>query len=144
MEQRITVLTIGAQDLTLMRNFYEDVLGWQPVAQNEDIVFYQMNGFLISLSKKAGLETFIGVELGTRGPVTIGYNVDTEAEVLEVYNQLVASGVKILKRPTEPPFGGLFFYFQDIEGNILEVACNRFVLLDTEKNAIGHLPIEDL
>ena len=48
MQQRITVLTIGANDLTAMQAFYQEVLGWKPVASNADIVFYQMNGFLLS------------------------------------------------------------------------------------------------
>jgi len=30
MEQRITVLSIAADDLPAMRNFYENTLGWQP------------------------------------------------------------------------------------------------------------------
>jgi len=69
MHQRISVLTIGANDLVAMRGFYEEVLGWKPVASNADIVFYQMNGFLLSLAKKDSLCEFIGVELGERGPV---------------------------------------------------------------------------
>lgn len=144
MQQRITVLTIGANDLTAMRAFYEEVLGWKPVASNADIVFYQMNGFLLSIAKKVSLSEFIGVELGERGPVTIGYNVDTETEVTALYEEFVAKGVTILKEPTAPPFGGLFFYFQDVEGNMLEVACNSFVLLDAVQNAVGHKPIDDL
>ncbi|HKG06680.1 MAG TPA: VOC family protein [Pedobacter sp.] len=144
MKQRITVLTIGAKDLHAMQEFYENILGWSPVARNADIVFYQMNGFLLSIAKKESLSEFIGADLGERGPVTIGYNVDKEAEVIALYEKFVAKGVTILKEPTTPPFGGLFFYFQDVEGNVLEVACNSFVLLDDVKNAIGHKPIADL
>lgn len=49
MEQRISVLTIGAEDLNAMKTFYEQTLGWIPVAQNKDIVFYKLNGFLLSV-----------------------------------------------------------------------------------------------
>jgi hypothetical protein len=52
--------------------------------------------------------------------------------------------VNILKEPTEPPFGGLFFYFTDIEGNIIEVAYNPYVILDDDMNAIAHKPIDGL
>ena len=144
MQQRITVLSIGATDLVSMRSFYEDVLEWKPVAGNSDIVFYQMNGFLLSIAKKEDLSAFIGVNLGERGPVTIGYNVDTEHEVNAIYEELLAKGVSILKPPTVPPFGGLFFYFEDVEGNILEIACNPFVMLDEVKNAVGHKAIDIL
>ncbi len=61
MEQRISVLTIGANNLSAMRKFYEEVLGWKPVAENKDIVFYKMNGFLFSIGKRNELANFIGI-----------------------------------------------------------------------------------
>lgn len=144
MEQRISVLTIGANDLAALRKFYEEALEWQPVAQNKDIVFYQMNGFLLSLSGKQNLEQFIGTTMGNRGPITIGYNVDTEAEVQRIYEKLIEKGVKTFQAPKAPPFGGLFFYFEDPEGNILEVACNRYVTMNAAHDVTGHLPIDEL
>jgi len=146
MEQRLSVLSIGADDLYSMRNFYEVILGWRPIAENKDIVFYKMNGFLFSIGKRKDLANFIGVNSdgsGFRG-FTFGYNVSTENEVRELHKQLKAKGVKILNEPTAPPFGGLFFYFEDVEGNILEIACNTFVSLDGEKNAVDHKSIDHL
>lgn len=145
MEQRISVLTIGADDLNAMKNFYGQVLGWKTVAENKDIAFYKLNGFLLSICDRKTLADFIGVDHKGQGfrPVTIGYNVESKEEVLKLYDQL-KDNVKILKEPTEPPFGGLFFYFEDVEGNILEVAQNSFVKLDNNKNAIDHKPIDHL
>lgn len=145
MDQRISVLTIGADDLNAMKTFYGDVLGWETAAENKDIVFYKLNGLLFSICEKKMLADFIGVDHNGQGfrPVVIGYNVDSKEEVLSFYDQL-KDKVKILKEPTEPPFGGLFFYFADIEGNILEIAQNSFVTLDKDKNAIGHKPIDHL
>lgn len=146
MEQRITVLTIGANDLQAMRKFYEGNFGWKPVAENKDIIFYKMNGFLFSIGKRKELSDFIGVSPEGSGfrSVTFGYNVPTEDEVRKLYKHLKDKGVKMLNEPTKPPFGGLFFYFEDIEGNIIEIAYNTFVLLDKENNAIGHKPIDHL
>jgi len=146
MEQRISVLTIGANNLSAMRKFYEEVLGWKPVAENKDIVFYKMNGFLFSIGKRNELANFIGINPEGTGfrAVTFGYNVRTENEVREFYKELKAKGVKILKKPTAPPFGGLFFYFEDIEGNIIEIACNTFIPLDKDNNAVDHKPIDHL
>ena len=146
MEQRMSVLTIGANDLSGMKKFYEEKLGWKPVAENNDIVFYKMNGFLFSIGKREELAKFIGINSdgsGFRG-VTFGYNVPTEKEVWELYDQLKEKGVKMLNEPTEPPFGGLYFYFEDVEGNIIEIAYNTFVPLDDKNNAIGHKLIDHL
>jgi uncharacterized protein len=145
MEQRISVLTIGADNLTKMKTFYSEVLGWKPVTQNQDIAFLKLNGFLLSICDRKMLADFIGINAQGSGfrSVTIGYNVPSREEVLRLYQELKEK-VAILKEPTEPPFGGLFFYFQDIEGNILEVAYNPFITLDSTGNAVDHKPIEHL
>lgn len=146
MDQRLSVVTIATDDLPAMKVFYEDIFGWQPLAGNNDIVFYKLNGFLLSLCKRKQLTDFIGIRPEGTGfrAVTFGYNVSTETEVLDLYDALKSKGVKILGTPQQPPFGGLFFYFQDIEGNILEIASNPYVLLDDHNNAIGHKPIDHL
>ena len=69
--------------------------------------------------------------------------MDSKEEVLKLYDQLKGK-VKILKEPTEPPFGGLFFYFTDIKVNIIEIAQNSFITLDKNKNAIDHKPIDNV
>lgn len=145
MEQRISVLTIGADSLQEMKNFYTQLLGWEPVAENKDIVFFKLNGFLLSICDRKMLADFIGVSAAGSGfrSITVGYNVASKEEVLKLYNQL-KDKVNILKEPAEPPFGGLFFYFTDIEGNILEVACNSFITLDEHNNAVDHKPIDHL
>jgi uncharacterized protein len=145
-EQRISVLTIGADDLDAMKHFYEEKLGWKPVAENKDIVFYKMNGFLFSIGKRKALADFIGIASEGSGfrSVTISYNVPTEQEVKDIYARLQSKGVKILKAPTAPPFGGLFFYFEDVEGNIMEIAYNSFIPLDAQHNAVDHKPIDHL
>ncbi|WP_409021383.1 VOC family protein [Dyadobacter sp. CY261] len=74
----------------------------------------------------------------------MSYNVPTEQEVRDIYEHLKGKGVKILTAPFAPPFGGLYFYFQDVESNVLEVACNDFIPLDTDGNARGHKSIEHL
>ncbi len=145
MEQRISVLTIGADDLTAMKKFYGHVLGWTAVAMNKDIVFYKLNGLLLSICNRKIMADFIGVDHHGSGfrSVTLGYNVETKEEVLKLYDEL-KDKVGILKAPTEPPFGGLFFYFSDIEGNIIEIAQNPFITLDKFNNVIGHEPIDNL
>lgn len=146
MEQRLSVLTIGADDLPAMKKFYEHTLGWQPVAENGDVIFYKMNGFLFSLCKRKPLAEFIGIRPDGNGfrAVTFGYNVSSENAVRALYEHLRNKRGKILSEPTQPSFGGLFFYFEDIEGNILEVAFNPYVVLDDKGNAIDHKPIDNL
>lgn len=74
MEQRISVLTIGSDDLNAMKDFYGQVLGWVPVTENKDMVFYKSNGFLLSICDKKILADFIGIDRNRQGfrSMTIG------------------------------------------------------------------------
>jgi hypothetical protein len=145
MEQRISVLTIGADDLQAMKNFYSGILGWTPLTENKDIIFYKLNGLLLSICDRKMLADFIGIHPDGNGfrALTFGYNVNSREELISLFEKL-RDKVKIIKEPTEPPFGGLFFYFTDIEGNILEVAFNPFITLNPAGDATDHKPIENL
>lgn len=138
-------MTLGANDLKAMKIFYGQILGWTALAENDDIVFYGLNGFLLSICDRKMLADFIGIDPEGQGfrAVTIGYNVGTKEEVLALYRQLKAK-VNIVKEPSVTPFGGLFFYFSDIEGNIIEIAQSTYLIYDEKMNAIGHKPIDDL
>ena len=47
MQQQISVITLGVVDLDRSRRFYVDGFGWSPVFENEEIIFYQMNGLML-------------------------------------------------------------------------------------------------
>ena len=47
MQQQISVITLGVIDLARSRRFYVDGFGWSPVFENEEIIFYQMNGLML-------------------------------------------------------------------------------------------------
>src|SRR4051794_5200819 len=129
MKQRISLLTIAADDLPAMKGFYNEIFEWKPVAENNDIVFYKLNGFLFRITKRRELADFIGINPhgNVFRSITIAYNVGSEQEVWDLFKQLKHKGVKILKEPTVPAFGGLFFYLEDIENNIWEIAYNSFI-----------------
>jgi catechol 2,3-dioxygenase-like lactoylglutathione lyase family enzyme len=44
MNQRMSIITIGTDNLQAMRQFYVEKFGWQPVAENKDILFFKLNG----------------------------------------------------------------------------------------------------
>lgn len=110
MQQRMSVLTIVADNLSAMKNFYVQILGWQPVVQNKDIVFFKLNGFLLSICERKMLADFIGVSPNGNGfrCVTIGYNVETKEEVWHLYNQ-IKNKVTILKNQQSPLLVDYFF-----------------------------------
>ena len=54
MEPRITLITLGVDDLAVAVEFYRDVLGWTPASvQDDDVAFFDLDGFILALCSAA-------------------------------------------------------------------------------------------
>ena len=57
MEQRISLVTLGVKDLAVSKKFYVQGLGWKPVWENKEIVFFQTGGMIFALFLRDELAT---------------------------------------------------------------------------------------
>ena len=140
MEPRISLITLGVNDLTLSRAFYE-ALGWRASpASQPGIVFFQANGLALALFGRAALAEDAEVEDRPSGfsGVTLAHNLRSEDEVDRVYAEAVAAGAQAIKLPRKTPWGGYSGYFADPDWHHWEVAFNPFFPLDAAGNL--HLP----
>ncbi|MFB9150116.1 VOC family protein [Roseovarius ramblicola] len=125
--QRVTLITLGVDDLDRARAFYA-ALGWTPAEAQDEVVFYQMNGLVLGLFGKSDLAADQGRPdsvLGT-GAMTLAQNFPTEAEVDAAYDRAIAAGATPLKRPEKVFWGGYSGYFADPDGHVWELAMNPF------------------
>ena len=82
MEQRVSLITLGVDDLARARRFYEDGLGWTPEAAPEGVVFYQLPGIAFALFGRADLAEDARHSVDGRfSGITIAINQRTEADV---------------------------------------------------------------
>lgn len=83
MEQRMSLITLGVNDLARARRFYEEGLGWKVGLAEGEIVFLQLNGLILSLYPRAALAKDAGVVEpgGGFGGITLAHNVRSEPEV---------------------------------------------------------------
>jgi predicted lactoylglutathione lyase len=126
MEQRISIVTLGVRDLAASRRFYADGLGWKPVFENKEIVFFQAGGMIFALFLRDDLaKDFEGdpASLG-RAAVALAHNVRTRAEVDPLIRRVTRAGATVLKPGREASWGGYSGYFADPEGFAWEVAWN--------------------
>ncbi len=146
MNQRLSVITLAAEDLPAMRNFYIEKFNWQPVAENKDIVFFKLNGLLLGLYGRKNMAAFNNTSPQGSGfrPFNLAYMVNSEQEVEELYIFMKNNGVKIVQAPAVPDIGGRYFLMADVEGNVWEVAYNLFIPIDKNGNVITHQPIDHL
>ncbi|MBM1310813.1 VOC family protein [Sulfitobacter mediterraneus] len=130
MDQRISLITLGAQDPAALAVFY-DALGWSREDSPDGVIAYDLIGQTLGIYPLEKLAEDIGLlpeELG-RGASTFSYNVPSKEDVAPLLAAAEAAGGRILKPAHDIFWGGHIGYFADPEGHIWEVAHNPFSAL---------------
>lgn len=126
-KQRITLITLGVDDLDRACSFYA-ALGWAPAETMEGMACFQLHGQALMLFGRAALaedQGRAGATLGT-GAVTLCQNFDSPKDVDAAYAEALAAGASALKAPEAVFWGGYSGYFADPDGHVWEVAHNPF------------------
>jgi len=132
MEQRITLLTLGVEDLERSTAFLER-LGWKrSVRRAEGISFFQCGAVAMALYPAAALARDTGIAASDTGlgGFAIAYNTRSKEEVDAVLAEAEAAGAEIVKPAEEAFWGGYSGYFRDPDGHLWEVAWNPDFPLD--------------
>jgi uncharacterized protein len=125
MQRQISVITLGVADLDRSKRFYAEGFGWAPVFQNDEIAFYQMNGFVLGTWLQSELEADMKVaNLRRPGAFALAHNVGGEDEVRDVMDRLIAAGGRVLREGDAPPHGGFRGYIADPDDIAWEIAWN--------------------
>lgn len=136
MEQRLSVVTLGSDDIAAARAFYAR-LGWREAgASNAQVAFYQLGGLVLGLYGRAALADEAGlpdaVDRDRFGGIALAFNVREKAEVDDVLGEAEAAGGRILAPGQDRFWGGYSGYFADPEGHVWEVAWNPFFPLGAD------------
>lgn len=133
MKPRITVITVGVDDLDRSLRFYRDGLGLATegiVGQQFEhgaVVFIPLDGGLrLALWPRKSIAHDTGLPASTPSPTefTLGHNVASKEEVDAVMAQAVQAGARIVKAAHETFWGGYSGYFQDPDRHLWEVVWN--------------------
>jgi len=124
-EQRVSVITLGVRDVSVSVAFYR-ALGWEPVPdEHDDVFFFSIGGLVFALWGRGQLaEDSCVTDSGGWGGVTLAHNVRSPAEVDAVLNQARAAGARIGREPAPTFWGGYSGVFLDPDGHPWEVAHN--------------------
>jgi len=125
MDQRLSVVTLGVEDIRRARAFYE-ALGWKTGAgPDDDVVFFQAGGLIVALWSRESLAEDSAVEdTGGWGGITLAHNVGSPAEVDAVISEAEAAGATIGRPGAATFWGGYSGIFIDPDGHPWEVAHN--------------------
>ncbi|UUR08757.1 VOC family protein [Sphingomonas glaciei] len=131
--QQVSVITLGTEELARSQEFYRDGFGWTPVFANEEIAFYQMNGFVLGTWLTSELaKDSQRADLHRPGAFALAHNVGSEAEVEQLIAKLVEAGGRILRPADAPPHGGYRGYVADPDDHAWEIAFNPAWSIDDE------------
>lgn len=133
MKPRITVITIGVNDLEESLHFYRDGLGFptEGIIGKEfeygAVVFIQLQDNLrLALwpRKSIAHDSRLSITPASPTEMTLGHNVSSKAEVDAVMDQAKSAGAGIIKPAHDTFWGGYSGYFQDPDGHLWEVVWN--------------------
>ena len=137
MKARISVITLGVDDLERSVAFYRDGLG----LGTDGIVgaefefgavafFYLQQGLRLALWPRRSLAHDAGLAVSPPSvtDLSLGHNVSSKAEVDAVMQQASAAGATVVKAAQDTFWGGYAGYFQDPDGHLWEVVYNPKLL----------------
>jgi uncharacterized protein len=140
MKPRITVLTVGVDDLERSLLFYRDGLGLPTPGivgtefEHGAVAFFDLqNGLKLALWPRSSIahDSTIPLQPPSATELTIGHNVGSKEEVDAVMEQANRAGAKIVKPAEDTFWGGYAGYFQDPDGHLWEILWNpQFPLED--------------
>lgn len=126
MESRLSLVTLGVQNLARARAFYE-ALGWKASsASTPEVTFLRGRGIVLGLFPREELARDAGVPpegQGFRG-ITLAHNVPHPEQVATILDHAREAGGRIVKPAQDVFWGGHSGYFADPDGHLWEVAWN--------------------
>ena len=133
MQARITVITLGVDDLERSLRFYRDGLGFatEGIVGREfefgAVAFFELHaGLKLAIWPRKSLAHDSGLPLTAPSAteLSIGHNVGSRPEVDAVMAQASNAGAVIVKPAHETFWGGYAGYFQDPDQHLWEVVWN--------------------
>ena len=144
MKPRITVITIGVDDLEKSLRFYRDGLGLptQGIFGTEfeygAVAFFDLQaGLKLAIWPRKSISHDSGIPPGTPNPIefTLGHNVSSKAEVDVVMRQAEIAGAVIVKMAHDTFWGGYAGYFEDPDQHLWEIVWNPHLQIQDEAYA---------
>ena len=133
MRPRITLLTLGVDDLDRAVRFYRDGLGLATEGivgtefEHGAVAFFELQaGLKLALWPRSSIAHDTGLPSGRPNPAdfTIAHNVSSKAEVDAVMEQAARAGAAIVKPAHDTFYGGYAGYFKDPDEHLWEIAWN--------------------
>lgn len=139
MKARLTVITIGVDDLERSLRFYRDGLGLKTEGiiglefEYGAVAFFDLQaGLKLAIWPRKSISLDSGLPLSSPSPTecTLGHNVSSREEVNAAMEQAKNAGAVIVKPAQDTFWGGYAGYFQDPDQHLWEIVWNPQLLVE--------------
>ena len=133
MKPRISIITLGVDDLERSLAFYRDGLGLATAGivgrefEYGAVAFFDLQpGLKLALWPRASIARDAGIERtpSSSTEFALGHNVNSRHDVDVVMRQAKAAGAVIVRKAQPTFWGGYAGYFQDPDNHLWEIAWN--------------------
>lgn len=133
MKPRISVITLGVDDLERALTFYKDGLGLPTEGiigtefEHGAVAFFDLqSGLKLALWERKNIAHGTGLKETEKSPTefTIGHNVESKEEVNLIMEKARKAGATITVPAQDTFWGGYSGYFQDPDGHLWEIVWN--------------------
>lgn len=133
MKPRVSILTLGVDDLERSLAFYRDGLGLETKGivgteyERGAVVFFDLeNGLKLALYPRKDLawDATVQEQAPSSTELSLGQLVGSREQVDAVMAEAEKAGAAIVKRAGDTFWGGYGGYFRDPDGHLWEVAWN--------------------
>src|SRR5260370_7950826 len=139
MKTRISVITLGVNDLEKSLAFYRDGLGLQTTGMigtefkgdethpsGAVVMFELQNGVILALYPRTELAKDAKEPVGVASPTefSIGHLVQNKQEVDALIKRAEAAGATVTDEPHDRPRATYSAYFKDFDGHLCQTVCN--------------------
>ncbi len=133
MKPRVTLITLGVDDLQRAVAFYRDGLGWNTPGiigtefEHGAVAFFDLSsGLKLALWPRDSIAHDSGLPKGPSSSTefTLAHNVNSVEDVDAAMATARKAGAKIIKEAHKTFYGGYAGYFTDPDGHLWEVAWN--------------------
>lgn len=133
MKPRISVITLGVDDLERSLKFYQEGLGLSTEGivgkeyEHGAVAFFDLqSGIKLAIWNRKAIAHDTSINQTPKSPTefTIGHNVGSKEEVDIVMEQADKAGAVITVSAHDTFWGGYSGYFQDPDGHLWEVVWN--------------------
>lgn len=135
----ITAITLGVRDVAASRRFYVDGLGWPALWEQEgEILFIQVAaGQMLALWNVRSMPSEYGDVAhppagGPAIPISLGRNVESEAEVEREIERALAAGATLVQAAKKQSWGGTSGCFADPDDYRWDIVFNPGLRVDPD------------